>query len=487
MINLDKLNQTKTEIANALASAIRNNDEEGIKNAMNDFQNFMSETITNEAVGIIETADTAILGSRGIRQLTSAENQFYKSFIANAKNSAADGSVIGGIADALPETVIESIFDDLKSNHPLLDAISFTNTSAITKMILNKQGTQTATWDELNEPITEKLKGEIEVVSTTLYKLTAYMWVTMDMLDLGPAWVDRYVRETISEALATGLETAIVDGDGIKKPIGFTRNFAGALEPTTGYARKDAVKITDFSKETYGSLLSVLSVNGRTQKERAVREVILVCNPSDYFTKIMPASTILTPQGTYVNNVFPFPTKVIQSVGVPKDHAVIGLADYYFMGLGSSKSGKLEYSDDYKFLEDTRTYKIKLYGTGRPLDINAFLYLDVSGIEDVTPVISTKTVKNADLTSLSVGFDLTPSFDRDVTSYTATASGASSIVFATPKDGDATIEIKNGNAVITNGSSVSWTNNAVTQITINVTNGSVKKTYTVDVTRGTPT
>ncbi|MDE6725801.1 MAG: phage major capsid protein, partial [Ruminiclostridium sp.] len=175
------------------------------------------------------------------------------------------------------------------------------------------------------------------------------------------------------------------------KPIGFTRKFDGALDPKTGYARKDAIAINDFSKETYGGLLSTLSKNGNTDNTRAINEVILVCNPLDYFTKIMPASTVLTPQGAYVNNIFPFPTKVIQSVGVPKDHAVIGLADRYFMGMGTAKNGKLEYSDEYKFLEDLRTYKIKLFGMGKPLDINAFLYLDISNVQDVLPKFEVKT------------------------------------------------------------------------------------------------
>ncbi len=186
MLNLDKFNQKKTDVMNSLAAAIRNNDEEGIKNAMNGFQEYMSETITAEAHEILGAADNAVLAGRGVRQLTSAENKFYESFITNAKNAAADGSVISGIGDVLPETVIEAIFDDIKRNHPLLDAINFRNTTAITKMVLNKKGVQTATWDALNEPITEQLKGEIETVSRTLCKLTAYMWVTMDMLDLGP-------------------------------------------------------------------------------------------------------------------------------------------------------------------------------------------------------------------------------------------------------------------------------------------------------------
>lgn len=105
-------------------------------------------------------------------------------------------------------------------------------------MVLNKQGAQTATWDELNTPITKQLTGTIEIIQMTLCKLTAYMFVTLDMLDLGPAWVDRYTRETLSEALAAGLETGMVDGNGLKQPIGMTRNFTGSFNSSTGYARK---------------------------------------------------------------------------------------------------------------------------------------------------------------------------------------------------------------------------------------------------------
>ena len=72
----------------------------------------------------------------------------------------------------------------------------------------------------------------------------------------------------------------------------------------------------------------------------------------------------------------------------------MGLADRYFMGLGTgtAKGGKIEYSDEYKFLEDQRVYKIKLYGNGRPMDENAFILLDISGL---TPYVQQVKVTNA--------------------------------------------------------------------------------------------
>ena len=395
MLNLDNFNQRKTEIMNALASAVRSNDETAMQQAMTDWQNYLSESIIAEANGILGATDSNILASRGVRQLTSKEKKFYENLIASARQEVTPGSVITGIGEALPETTIESVFDDLKQNHPLLNAINFTNTSAITKMVMNKQGSQTATWDELNTPITKQLVGEIEIVTMTLCKLTAYMFVTFDMLDLGPAWIDKYVRETLAEALSVGLETAIVDGNGVNQPIGMTRNFTGSFNSSTGYARNSATAIKALDTDTYGTLLSTLAKapNGNI---RTISEVVLIVNPVDYFTKVMPATTVLAPDGTYRNNIFPFPTKLIQSVGAPEGHAIIGLAPRYFMGMGTAKGGKLEYDDSYKFIEDLRTYKIKLYGMGKPLDKNAFIYLDISNLKNVLPTFKVVTETTAD-------------------------------------------------------------------------------------------
>ena len=390
MLNLDNINQRKIEIMNALASAVRGNDETAMQQAMTDWQNYLSESIIAEANGILGATDSNILASRGVRQLTSKEKKFYENLIASARQEVTPGSVITGIGEALPETTIESVFDDLKQNHPLLNAINFTNTSAITKMVMNKQGSQTATWDELNTPITKQLVGEIEIVTMTLCKLTAYMFVTFDMLDLGPAWIDKYVRETLAEAISVGLETAIVDGNGVNQPIGMTRNFTGSFNSSTGYARNSATAIKALDTDTYGTLLSTLAKapNGNI---RTISEVVLIVNPVDYFTKVMPATTVLAPDGTYRNNIFPFPTKLIQSVGAPEGHAIIGLAPRYFMGMGTAKGGKLEYDDSYKFIEDLRTYKIKLYGMGKPLDKNAFIYLDISNLKNVLPTFKVVT------------------------------------------------------------------------------------------------
>lgn len=64
----------------------------------------------------------------------------------------------------------------------------------------------------------------------------------------------------------------------------------------------------------------------------------------------MPATTYLTPNGTYVQNVMPYPTDIVQDVNVPDGKAIFGLASRYFMGVGKGGAGgKVEYSDEVRF------------------------------------------------------------------------------------------------------------------------------------------
>ena len=86
----------------------------------------------------------------------------------------------------------------------------------------------------------------------------------------------------------------------------------------------------------------------------------MLVNPVDYFRRVLPATRMLTPDGIYAS-VLPVDAEIIQSAAVPEGKAVYGMATKYFLGVGMAKNGKIEYSDEYRFLEDERVYLIKLY------------------------------------------------------------------------------------------------------------------------------
>ncbi len=380
MINLDKIKEEKQKILGKLSQAVKAGDDSLMSEALSEFSTFISEQVKAEAEGSLEAIDSQILSARGCRPLTSEESKYYQKVIEASKSPNFKQEIANIQAD-MPFTIIDSVLEDVSSTYELLGLLNVQNTTAITKWIINKEGYQTAVWGELNSEITKELEGSIGVIDTFLNKLTAFMFVSMDMLDLGPSWIDRYVRAILVDAIGYALETKAVSGTGKNEPIGMIRDVSDDVTVTAGvYPEKDPITVSDFSPKTYGEILAKLATTP-SGKSRIVKDIVLIVNPEDYFKLVMPATTIQLPNGSYANEVLPVPTKIIQSVGAPKGKAVIGIAKRYFVGVGTGKNGKLEYDDSYKYLEDQRTYKIKLHATGLPMDNNAFAVLDISGLE----------------------------------------------------------------------------------------------------------
>lgn len=338
-----------------------------------------------------QTRDEDILKARGNRQLTSEETKFYQ----NLDQLVRTGFVQGVDNVPMPYTIIERVFEDLTTNHPLLQCVEMVTAPARADLIYNADGVKLATWGKIDSGITKELETGFKTISLTAGKLSAYMPVSLGILDLGPVWLDNYVRTVLSEAIAEGLEDGIVNGNGIDKPIGMISNLEGSYSSSTGWPAKSATAVNALDPATYATILAQLATHPAgddygTDRSRAVNEVLLIVNPATYLSKVYPAVTIMGANGTYVQT-FPYPTRVIQSNAVPANKAIFGVDQKYFFGLCSDQGGKIDYSDHAKFLDDQRLYKIKLYGNGTPKDNNAFYYADITNLKATLPTINTKT------------------------------------------------------------------------------------------------
>lgn len=386
----------KQELKDNLVAAFKSTDENAIAQAFTSFAESIQQNVMDEFNAYQNTTDSAILDKRGVHQLTDKETKFYQG-VMTAISSANPQQAFTSLDTAFPETVIDNVIADIKEEHPLLAAINFTNTTLLTKIIVNKQGSQLATWGPLNSAITKELEGSIGKIDLTICKLSAFMPISKDMIAVGPAWVDAYVRGVLSESIALATETAIIDGTGKDEPIGMNRSVAENVTITGGvYPKKVALVVSDFEPVTYGAIAGKLA-KGPNGKTRPVSKILLIVNPLDYFTRVFPATTVRAVDGSYSHDVFPFPTLVIQSPAVDSGEAIFGLADKYFMGIGAgTNGGKVEYSDEFRFLDDERVYLTKLYGNGRPLDDNAFVLADITGLlpasleVSVTNIVKTK-------------------------------------------------------------------------------------------------
>ena len=458
MKSLDLIKQEKVVIMQKLNQAIRDNNEEDFAQAFTEFTENIQEAVMMEAKGLIQSADNTVLAGRGVRALTSEENKYYEAVI-EAMRSSNPKQALSDVTVVFPKTVIDAVFEDLVEAHPLLEAIDFVNTSGLVEYLINTGSAPLATWKALTATIADELTRGFEKVDLAHKKLSAFIPVAKAMLDLGPAWLDRFTRAVLGEALANGLEDGIIDGNGLLEPIGMNKDLSAPVHPTNGYATKTKIIVSDFGAENYGGLVSQLA-DGPNGVKRTIKEVLLIVNPVDYLTKIMPATSQLV-NGVWVKDVFPFPTKVVQSTRVPANSAIMGIGKKYFMGVGTAKGGKIEYSDECRFLEDERVYLIKLYGTGRPVDNSAFLYLDITNIKAVAPIVRVADYVDATLSGITITDEKSKAvnigtFNKNVHLYNASVVDVEEegdndtlSMTVTTNDPNAVVVVKNGSNVIT--------------------------------------
>ena len=371
-------NDISNNFAERITAAAAAGNTEEMQQALVEMMTSIQNDIVNTANSLRGVSDATVLAQRGVRQLTNEERKFYENFIENAKANKPLNALTN--ADkTIPETIIEAVFEDIKEQFPLLAAIDSLTVTGLTKILLSADTGMAATWGALNSEITREITAGFIEFDVASKKLSAFLPVSNDMLALGATWLDLYVRRILTESLALGLMAGVVDGTGNSEPIGMTRSVADDVVITGGvYPRKTAIKVTDLSPATYGNLLSKLAKN-RNGKSRPVTGIGIVCNSEDYYKLIVPATTVLRPDGTYASNVFPVPTEVYQCEAVPSGHAVLGITRNYFLGIAAQTG--VQFSDEYHFLEDERVYKVKLLGNGRAKSDTDFLYLDISELE----------------------------------------------------------------------------------------------------------
>lgn len=350
-----------------LRAAIVSQDETKFSEALtNLFKKIDEDLVARSQKMNSEQVDRYILQERGQDQLTKEERNYYNQVIEKRGFENLDVT--------LPTTTFDRVFEDLEKNHPLLSKIDFQNATGLVKWIVRDGEVTGAVWGPLTGKIKDELSNGFHEVSLTLAKLTAFIPVSKAMLDLGPVWLDRFVRLSLSESISIGLEMGIVAGTGKDQPVGMVKNLNGNVVQGV-YPDKGSTPLPDLKANTLATkVVTPLTKDGTVN----VNTVLIVVNPYDYWSKIFPATTFLSATGAYVHDVLPIPADVVTSVAVPKGKLIAGIAKNYFMGIGSSK--KIEYSDEVRFLDDERVYIAKQYANGMPKDNDSFQVFDITNL-----------------------------------------------------------------------------------------------------------
>src|SRR5690625_5063880 len=331
-------------------------------------QEDLTEKITAEARN--EVHDAQILASRGQNVLTSKERKFFNEVITS-----------GGFDEdsILPVTTQERVFEDLRKEHPLLDAIGLQDLGAVTRFIYSDP-TKAYAWGKLFGEIKGQVSTAFRDEEIGQLKLTAFAVIPKDMLELGPEWVERYVRELLVESYSVGLEYGLVNGRGPAQdePVGLTKN----VDADTGAVTdKESSGTLTFAPSQFGEVVAgelhdvvkALAVDEEGKARKVLNKVVMVVNPVDAIS-VQARNTIQTANGQWVT-ALPYNIQVVESEEIPEKKALFFVKGEYLAAIAGGY--KLNKFDQTLAMEDAMLYTIKQFANGKPKDNKTALLYDL--------------------------------------------------------------------------------------------------------------
>ncbi|MGG0569751.1 phage major capsid protein [Priestia megaterium] len=361
----EAMNEAKSKLAAVLTNAESTEQEQTAA-----FQTYF-DTLQHEVANNVrkqvndEMLDRSILQQRGQNVLTSAEMKFFNAVVQD-----------GGFNDdaILPETTQERVFEDLVTEHPLLDALGLQDLGAVTRFIYSDpEGA--AVWGPLFSGIKGQINAAFHEKQIGQLKLTAFAAIPDDMLQLGPVWVERYVRTVIVEAYAIGLESGFVNGNGNNQPVGLLKDVNAETGAVTDKASSGTLTFKP-GRTTVIELKDVvkgLSKNEKGKNRKVAGKIVMVVNPFDNFD-IQASATTQNANGVYVTNL-PFNPQIVESEFVPEGKVIFFVKGEYIAAVAGNY--QLKKFDQTLAIEDAILYTIKRFANGLPKDNKASAVYDL--------------------------------------------------------------------------------------------------------------
>lgn len=364
----EAFSKAKAKLTDALTNAESTEQEQ-----TSAFENFFDALQTDIANSVREQVnndmlDRSILQQRGQNVLTSAETKFFNAVVKD-----------GGFKDdsILPKTTQERVFEDLVTEHPLLEAVGLQDLGAVTKFIYS-DATKAYVWGPLFGEIKGQVNAAFREEQIGQLKLTAFAAIPNDMLDLGPEWVERYVRTLLVESYSVGLECGFVNGTGVNQPIGLMKDFNSTTNAVTD--KKSSGTLT-FAPSEQGEVIAgelyevvkALSVDGKGKSRKVLNKIVMVVNPVDAIG-VQARNTIQTATGQWVM-ALPYNIQTVESEEVPVGKALFFVKGQYLAAIAGGY--KLKSFDQTLAIEDATLYTIKQFANGKPKDNKAAIVYDL--------------------------------------------------------------------------------------------------------------
>lgn len=352
-----------------------------------------------------------------------------------------------------------------------------------------------AVWTEACAALNE-LNFTVNQTEVDGYKVGGYVPICNALLEDTDYALLSEVIIGVGAAIGIALDKAILFGTGIKMPVGIATRLAQASAPSdypanarpwVNLSQSNVITIPSGSATGLSLFQQIILAAGAAKGRYSRGSKFWAMNEATY-TRIQVEATNVNAAGAIVSvmdGTMPVVggDVVVFSDDVMPDNTIIGgYGDLYLLAERAGTS--VGYSDIPLYIQDQTVVKGTARYDGVPVIAEGFVAIGI-GKAPVTSASFAPDTANpavAALRALAIGaLTLSPTFDPNVTTYTAKTTNASDMISAVPTTGALTNIRANGSKV-QNGGAITWLDGENT-VSATVANGTQTKQYTVTVTK----
>lgn len=412
-----------------------------------------------------------------------------KTFLTQLRSMKGQSRAVTGGEMTIPVVFLDLIAQNMYRYSKLLNRVRVRNVSGEARQTI--AGTvPEAVWTEMCAAINE-LTFAFNQITLDGYKVAGFVPVCNSLLEDNDVNLASWIVEMLSESIGLAMDKAILYGKGTGMPLGIVTRLAQQSAPANYPANAPAWEDLHTSniKQIGGDSVTgaafwaaLVEATGNTFTRYSRGEQFWAMNSKTY-AKLKSKLITFTGTGDIVANIFGVLPIVNGDVDIlefmPDGDIVGGYGDLYLLAMRSGMT--IESSREVQFIQDNTVYKAKQRADGQPIIPGAFVAININNVAVTTVMdFAADTANDADLDGIT-GLTLTPKFDADVTSYTATMSAAGAVA-AVPAQAGADVALAyNGKNVVNGGTLTPVT--GTKDLVITVKRGNATKVYTVAVTK----
>ena len=416
-----------------------------------------------------------------------------RDFVEEIKTAVMEKRTISGAGLTIPIVLLDLIRENVFEYSKLVNRVRLRSISGEARQTI--AGTvPEAVWTEMCANLNE-LSFAFNQVTIDGYKVGGYVSLCNAILQDSYLDMAAEIVTMLGQAIGFALDKAILYGKGAsgKMPLGVVTRLAQKAKPgdypvnapewidlhTTNILQIAAGKT---GAEFFQELIKDI---GATRTPYARGNMFWAMNSVTY-NQMMSNATVIDATGAIVarvNGVMPVVGgDIVVLEFIPDGDIIGGFGDLYL--LGERRGIVIDQSEHVQFIQDNTVFRATARYDGLPVIPKAFVVININGQAPTTSMDFAYDFANrsAALSALSIASaTLAPTFNADVTSYTASTTAESGAITATAKDTSATVKIYvNGAGVASD--TPTW-NAGENVVLVNVTNGLNEQNYTVIVTK----